>query len=63
MSSPSQVESIFLAALEKKEGPERSAYLDQACGGDFALRLRVERLLDGLSASAGFHGPTRRRSR
>jgi serine/threonine protein kinase/Leucine-rich repeat (LRR) protein len=46
LASPSQVESIFFAALEKKASAERSAYLDQACGADSALRLRVEKLLD-----------------
>jgi len=34
MSSPSRVESIFFAALEKKTPEERSVYLDQACGSD-----------------------------
>src|SRR5262245_45874484 len=38
-------ESIFLAALEKAPGPERRAFLDEACGGDEAQRRRVERLL------------------
>jgi hypothetical protein len=42
MASSSQVESIFFAALEKKTGAERADYLDRACGGDAALRLRVE---------------------
>jgi hypothetical protein len=52
--SPSQVESIFFAALEKKPGAERSAYLDRACGGDTALRLRVERLLDSHPLAMDF---------
>jgi serine/threonine protein kinase/tetratricopeptide (TPR) repeat protein len=38
-------ESLFAAALEKSAGTERQAFLDQACGGDTALRERVERLL------------------
>jgi serine/threonine protein kinase len=46
MNNPAQVESIFFAALEKKSGAERAEYLDQACGGDAALRERVERLLE-----------------
>jgi serine/threonine protein kinase/Flp pilus assembly protein TadD len=37
--------SIFMAALERESPPERSAYLDEACGGDAALRQRVEALL------------------
>ena len=35
-------ESIFAAALGKALGPERRAFLDEACGGDEALRRRVE---------------------
>ena len=54
MASSSQVESIFFAALEKKAGAERSAYLEQACGGDSALRLRVERLLDAYPQAQDF---------
>ena len=45
MDNLSAVESIFLAALEKGSAEERAAYLDQACGKDAELRLRVERLL------------------
>jgi serine/threonine protein kinase/Tol biopolymer transport system component len=39
------IEAIYNAALSKKSGTERSAYLDSACGGDSALRARVEALL------------------
>jgi hypothetical protein len=46
MASSSQVETIFFAALEKKTAAERAAYLDEGCGGDAALRLRVEQLLE-----------------
>jgi serine/threonine protein kinase len=42
--SPSNLEAIFLAAVGKPSG-ERSAYLDEACGGDLDLRRRVEQLL------------------
>jgi serine/threonine-protein kinase len=45
MNRPSQVESIFFDALEKKTAAERAEYLDRACGGDVELRRRVERLL------------------
>ena len=38
-------ETIFLAALDKCDAAERSAYLDEACAGDPALRQRVEALL------------------
>jgi len=37
--------SIFMAALERDTPRERSAYLNEACGGDAALRQRVEALL------------------
>jgi formylglycine-generating enzyme required for sulfatase activity/dienelactone hydrolase len=39
------VEVIYHAALERGAGPERSAYLDGACGQDADLRARVEALL------------------
>jgi serine/threonine protein kinase/Leucine-rich repeat (LRR) protein len=54
VANPSQVESIFFAALEKNAGGERSAYLDQACGGDSALRLRVEKLLESHPLALDF---------
>src|SRR5262249_6141737 len=38
-------ESIFAAALGKAPGAQRCAFLDEACGGDHALRRRIERLL------------------
>ncbi len=46
-------ESIFAAALGKAPGAERRAFLDEACGGDEALRLRVERLLEADDRTAG----------
>ncbi len=54
MSSPSRVETIFFTALEKKTAAERADYLDQACGGDSTLRLRVERLLDAHPQALDF---------
>jgi WD40 repeat protein/serine/threonine protein kinase len=36
---------IFLAVLDMADPAERSAYLDQACAGDPALRAQVEQLL------------------
>lgn len=45
MSEPTQLEEIFLAALEKSSPQERAAYLDAACRRDDDLRRRVERLL------------------
>ena len=40
-----QIEKLFYAALEVEPG-RRSAFLDQACGGDAALRAEVESLLE-----------------
>ena len=54
MASSSEVESIFFAALEKKPAAERADYLDQACGGDAALRLQVERLLEAHPQAKDF---------
>ena len=36
---------IFAAALQKPTGAERTAYLNEACGHDDALRQQVEILL------------------
>jgi urea transport system substrate-binding protein len=36
---------LFMAALDREDPAGRAAYLDQACGGDAALRQRVEALL------------------
>jgi hypothetical protein len=42
---PNRVEAVFAAALAKLSAAERTAYLDEACAGDPALRERVEALL------------------
>jgi tetratricopeptide (TPR) repeat protein len=54
VSSPSQVESIFFAALGKKTAAERADYLNDACGGDAELRRRVERLLEAHPQAVDF---------
>ena len=54
MSTPSQVESIFLDALEKKTTADRADYLDHACGDDAELRRQVERLLEAHAQAADF---------
>jgi serine/threonine protein kinase/WD40 repeat protein len=51
------VESILFAALAKPFGPERAAYLDQACGQDTELRQSVERLLAAHPVTASFLNP------
>jgi serine/threonine protein kinase len=38
-------QSLFIGALEKEDPAERAAFLDQACAGDPALRVRIEQLL------------------
>src|SRR4051812_49934936 len=49
-------ETIFAEALERSTPGERAAYLDQACGGDAALRRRVETLLESHEADGDFLG-------
>jgi serine/threonine protein kinase/tetratricopeptide (TPR) repeat protein len=44
--TPSSEQSIFLAALERKDAAERAAYLNEACGDNEALRAGVQALLD-----------------
>src|SRR5262245_44937850 len=48
------VESILFAALERPAGPERDAFLHQACGHDPDLQRQVERLLAAHPRAAGF---------
>src|SRR5262245_19862615 len=54
MSTPSLVEDIFLAAVEKARPEERAAYLNEACRSDAELRRRVERLLAAYPKAGGF---------
>jgi serine/threonine protein kinase/tetratricopeptide (TPR) repeat protein len=42
---PRTPKDLFLAAVEKPTPVERTAFLDEACAGDAALRRRVEALL------------------
>jgi WD40 repeat protein/serine/threonine protein kinase len=44
-ADPNAARAIFMTALDKTEPAERAAYLAQACGGDDALRQRVDVLL------------------
>ena len=46
--------TIFATALEKPDAAERSAYLDEACGGDAALRRRIEDLLQAHGQAGEF---------
>ena len=45
--------SIFIEALEKDDPAAQAAFLDAACGGDSALRQRIEILLQAHSAAGG----------
>ena len=46
--------TIFLNALELADAAARDAYLDQACGGDAALRQSVAALLKSHEEASGF---------
>src|SRR5947207_7419417 len=56
MKTPNGEETIFAAALALPP-EERAACLDQACGGDAALRHRVEILLNAHAAGAFLEEP------
>src|SRR5688572_18870735 len=48
--------SIFMTALERETSAERSAYLDEACANDAALRQRMEALLKSHVEAGAFLG-------
>jgi serine/threonine protein kinase len=47
-----RIEYLFYAALELEDG--RTAFLDEACGGDAELRKEVESLLNSSGQTMGF---------
>jgi serine/threonine protein kinase len=47
-------EEIFHEAIARRDPGERAGYLDQACGGDPALRASVESLLRAHTGATGF---------
>jgi hypothetical protein len=51
--TPKDAKGIFLAAVDIQEPAERAAFLDRSCGGDPALRQRVEDLLRAYGQSDG----------
>src|SRR5262245_50059197 len=57
VSSPSVVEDIFLAALDKSTPEERAAFLNAACKDDPDARRRVERLLEAHPRAGRFLEP------
>ncbi len=54
---------IFLAAIDLPDPGVRAAFLDEACGGDAALRERVEALLAADAGEGRFLEPDRTRTR
>ena len=52
--TPSQVEPIFLAALNEKTAAARADFLARACGDNATLRSRVERLLKAHPEAVDF---------
>ena len=46
----------------RHDGPERAAFLDEACGGDAGLRAQVETLLDAHERAGSFLGTATGRS-
>ena len=46
--------SIFMEALDRDTPAERTAYLEEACAGDPALRRRVEALLKSHEEAGNF---------
>jgi hypothetical protein len=54
VNSAESAYTIFNNALELPDPAERTAYLDDACARDAALRERVEKLLKADSEAGGF---------
>jgi len=52
-SSPSE-KALFAGALEQASPEARAAYLRQACGGDEALRRRIEALVQAADGAGDF---------
>jgi WD40 repeat protein len=60
MSQQAQVKAIFVEAVEK-DGLDRNAFLDQACGDDDALRREVEAFLSAADRAGDcLNSPTPR---
>ncbi len=48
------LKTLFLAALDQPEGPDRMAYLDLACAGEPSLKAQVEQLLEAHDRAGVF---------
>src|SRR5262245_10445380 len=53
---PNPDREIFAGAMECASPEERAAYIAAACGGDAALRARVDALLQAHEQAGGFLG-------
>ena len=51
--SPKDAKGIFLAAVDIADAAERAAFVERSCGGDAALRQRVDDLLRAYGQSGG----------
>jgi serine/threonine protein kinase/tetratricopeptide (TPR) repeat protein len=51
------IDDVFGAAIDLDSAEERTAYLERTCGGDAALRLRVQSLLDAHFGAGSFLEP------
>jgi hypothetical protein len=58
MNQSEQAKSIFLEAIEQRTPAEWPAFLEQACGGDAALKAAVEKLLQAHVEIGSFHEPS-----
>src|SRR5688572_17255775 len=54
---PARLEEVFVEAVTKAAAAARAAFLDHACGGDTALRQRVEDLLAAHEGAGSFLKP------
>jgi serine/threonine protein kinase/WD40 repeat protein/Flp pilus assembly protein TadD len=54
MAEPVSPDTIFCAAIEIADEAQRAAYIAGACGGDQALRERVEKLVAAHFRAGGF---------
>ncbi|HEX4069937.1 MAG TPA: protein kinase, partial [Planctomycetaceae bacterium] len=52
-NTPKDAKHIFLAALEIADAAARAGFLEQSCGGDAALRQRVDALLHAYGEPGG----------
>src|SRR6185295_4964486 len=61
MSPDKALQNLFSGALERQDATERARFLDEACGGDAALRERVENLLRAQEEIGAFMAQPSRR--